>query len=98
MRVGEADRIDQEFGDVVLLTVRRAAHSKPYVDRLSELLAGSRVRTQGNIAEELAKSLPPSDLLEVIETGMRSVYQTCSAATWARSPRDHIPQGPPRTL
>lgn len=69
MRVGEANRINQEFGDVVLLTVRRAAHSKPYVDRLSELLAGSRVRTQGNIAEELAKSLPPSELLEVIETG-----------------------------
>jgi DNA repair ATPase RecN len=69
MRVGEANRINQEFGDVVLLTVRRAAHSKPYVDRLSELLAGSRVRTQGNVAEELAKSLPPSDLLEVIETG-----------------------------
>jgi DNA repair ATPase RecN len=69
MRVGEANRINHEFGDVVLLMVRRAAHSKPYVDRLSELLAGSRVRTQGNIAEELAKALPPSDLLEVIEAG-----------------------------
>lgn len=57
MRVREAEKINQEFGDVVLLAVKRAAHSKPFVARLSELLAGSRIRTQGNIAEELTKSL-----------------------------------------
>ena len=68
-RVQEAEKINQEFGDVILLSVRRAAHSKPFVNRLSELLAGSRIRTQGNIAEELATSLSPSDLLEVIERG-----------------------------
>jgi predicted ATPase len=68
-RVQEAEKINQEFGDVILLSVRRAAHSKPFVNRLSELLAGSRIRTQGNIAEELATSLSPSDLLEVIEHG-----------------------------
>jgi predicted ATPase len=69
MRVKEAEQINQEFGDVVLLSVKRAAHSKPFVSRLSELLAGSRIRTQGNIAEELATSLSPSDLLLVIEDG-----------------------------
>jgi predicted ATPase len=68
-RVEEAEKINQEFGDVILLSVKRAAHSKPFVNRLSELLAGSRIRTQGNIAEELATSLSPSDLLEVIEHG-----------------------------
>ncbi len=68
-RVQEADKINQEFGDVVLLSVRRAAHSKPFVNRLSDLLAGSRIRTQGNIAEELATSLSPSDLLDLIEQG-----------------------------
>jgi predicted ATPase len=68
-RVQEAEKINQEFGDVILLSVKRAAHSKPFVNRLSELLAGSRIRTQGNIAEELATSLSPSDLLEVIERG-----------------------------
>jgi predicted ATPase len=68
-RVQEAEKINQEFGEVILLSVRRAAHSKPFVDRLSELLAGSRIRTQGNIAEELATSLSPSDLLDVIERG-----------------------------
>lgn len=69
MRVQEANRINQEFGDVILLTVKRAAHSRAFVGRLSELLAGSRIRTQGNIAEELATSLAPSDLMQVIEDG-----------------------------
>jgi ATPase subunit of ABC transporter with duplicated ATPase domains len=68
-RVQEAEKINQEFGEVILLSVRRAAHSKPFVSRLSELLAGSRIRTQGNIAEELATSLSPADLLDVIERG-----------------------------
>jgi hypothetical protein len=69
MRVNEAEAINREFGDVVLLAVRRAAHSKLFVNRLFELLAGSRIRTQGNIAEELATNLNPSDLLQVIEDG-----------------------------
>lgn len=69
LRVQEAERINQEFGEVVLLAVKRAAHSRLFVSRLSELLAGSRIRTQGNVAEELATSLTPSDLLEVIEDG-----------------------------
>lgn len=69
MRVNEAETINQQFGDVVLLAVKRAAHSAAFVNRLSELLAGSRIRTQGNIAEELATSLIPSDLLQVIEEG-----------------------------
>src|ERR1700685_1432762 len=52
-----ADWLD--FRYVSLISVRRAAHSKPFVGRLSELLAGSRIRTQGNIADELATSLSP---------------------------------------
>jgi hypothetical protein len=68
-RVEEADKINNEFGDVVLLTVRRGAHSKPYIDRVSELLSGSRTRSQEEIARELATALPPAGLLTVIEEG-----------------------------
>ena len=68
-RVQEVDKINSEFGDVVLLTVRRGAHSKPYIARLSELLAGSRTRSQEEIAQELATALPPAELLQVIEDG-----------------------------
>ena len=68
-RVEEVDKINNEFGDVVLLTVRRGAHSKPYIDRVSELLSGSRTRSQEEIARELATALPPTGLLTVIEEG-----------------------------
>lgn len=68
-RVEEVDKINNEFGDVVLLTVRRGAHSKPYIDRVSELLSGSRTRSQEEIARELATALPPAELLTVIEEG-----------------------------
>jgi ABC-type enterochelin transport system ATPase subunit len=68
-RVAEADKINNEFGDVVLLTVRRGAHSKPYIDRVSELLSGSRTRSQEDIAREIATALPPAELLSVIEEG-----------------------------
>jgi hypothetical protein len=69
MRVREADKINQEFGEVILLTLKRASHSRPYISRLTELLAGSRIRTQGNIAEELATNLSPDELLEIVEGG-----------------------------
>jgi DNA repair exonuclease SbcCD ATPase subunit len=68
-RVQEVNKINAEFGDVVLLTVRRGAHSKPYIERLSNLLAGSRTRSQDEIAQELATAFPPSELLQVVEDG-----------------------------
>jgi hypothetical protein len=69
LRVQEVDRINKEFGDVVFLTVRRGTQSQDYITRLSSLLAGSRVRTQENIAEEIAAVFSPADLLDVIENG-----------------------------
>jgi ABC-type enterochelin transport system ATPase subunit len=69
LRVAEASKINEEFGDVILLAVKRAAHSREYVDKLSTLLAGSRIRTQGNLAEELATHLSVSDLLQIVEDG-----------------------------
>jgi hypothetical protein len=69
LRVKEVDRINKEFGDVVFLTVRRGTQSREYIEKLSNLLAGSRVRTQENIAEEVAVTVSPAELLELIETG-----------------------------
>lgn len=67
LRVQEADRINSEFGDVIFLTVRRGAQSRLYINQLSSLLAGSRIRTQENIAAEIAIKLPPAELLDIIE-------------------------------
>lgn len=69
LRVAEATRINAEFGDVILLTVKRAAYSSTYVNKISELIAGSRVRSREDIAEELATNFLPNDLLDIIEAG-----------------------------
>lgn len=69
LRVQETERINQEFGDVILLSVRRAALSQPYITRLTELMSGSRIRGQDDIARELATALTSADLLTIIEQG-----------------------------
>jgi hypothetical protein len=66
-RVTETDRINREFGDVILLTVQRAGLSLNYVRQVETLLAGSRLRDQDDIARGLATSLSPPDLLTAIE-------------------------------
>jgi hypothetical protein len=68
-RVSEADRINREFGAVVLLTVRRSGFTSPYVTRLSRMLLGSRIREQDEIAKGLATSFSATDLLQIIEDG-----------------------------
>jgi ATPase subunit of ABC transporter with duplicated ATPase domains len=69
LRVHEVDQINREFGDVVLLTLRRGTQSKQYISKLSNLLSGSRVRTQETVADDLASKLSPAGLLELIEMG-----------------------------
>ncbi|HEY0396417.1 MAG TPA: hypothetical protein VGD01_18215 [Candidatus Elarobacter sp.] len=69
MRVNEADQINGEFGDVVVLSVERAATSLPYIARISSLLGGSRIRAQEDIAKDLATTFRPAELLDIIEAG-----------------------------
>ncbi|MFY9739077.1 MAG: hypothetical protein WAK11_08475 [Candidatus Cybelea sp.] len=68
LRVAEVDRINRDFGTVVLLTVKRATRSQKYVSKLSELMSGSRIRMQESIAGELASNLLPTELLEIVES------------------------------
>jgi hypothetical protein len=69
LRVAEADRINQDFGEVVILTMRRATHSEPYVDKINTLLIGSRIRGQEDISRELAERFSYVDLLSLVEAG-----------------------------
>jgi DNA repair ATPase RecN len=69
LRVSETARINRDFGDVVLLAVKRAAYSSAYINRLSDLISGSRIRSQDEIARELATNLLPNELLDLIEDG-----------------------------
>lgn len=69
LRVLETEHINRQFGDVILLSIRRAALSQPYIAKLTELMSGSRIRGQDDIARELATTLTPADLLTIIEQG-----------------------------
>jgi len=69
LRVEEVDGINRQFGQHVLLAVKRSTRSQRYVQKLTELMAGSRIRMQGNIAEEIASTILPNELLELIEAG-----------------------------
>jgi ABC-type enterochelin transport system ATPase subunit len=69
LRVQETELINKQFGDVILLSVKRAALSQPYITKLTELMSGSRIRGQDDIAEELATALTSADLLTIIEQG-----------------------------
>jgi predicted ATPase len=69
LRVDEADRINRDFGDVVILTMRRAAHSERYVGQINTLLLGSRIRGQEEISRELAEHFSYVDLLTLVEAG-----------------------------
>jgi hypothetical protein len=69
LRVAETLRINEEFGDIILLAVKRAAYSAAYVQKIVDLIAGSRIRSQDEIARELATHFLPNDLLDIIEAG-----------------------------
>jgi ABC-type uncharacterized transport system ATPase subunit len=76
LRVDEAERINQQFGQHVLLAVKRATRSQRYVQKVTELMAGSRIRMQGNIADEIASTILPDELLELVEAGDSSRLAT----------------------
>jgi len=69
LRVREVSRINEEFGDVILLSVRRSAYSAAYIEKIASLIGGSRIRSQDEIAKDLATHFLPNDLLDIIEAG-----------------------------
>ena len=69
LRVSEIDVINREHGDTVQLTLGSSWSIAVYSERLSDLLAGSRIRSQDEVAQSLAESLEPSALIDIVEAG-----------------------------
>jgi hypothetical protein len=77
LRVAEVDAINTEHGadneehnGMVHLTLRTGAVGSPgAVKRLQELLAGSRIRQQDEIARAIAEAFAPADLIDIVESG-----------------------------
>jgi DNA repair exonuclease SbcCD ATPase subunit len=68
LRMAEIEKVNREYGHVVLLELRRDTRSKRYVDKLTDLISGSRIRTQGDLAQDIADNLLPKEILELVES------------------------------
>lgn len=68
-RMKEIDRINNDHGDVVYLALQTGSHSREYIDRLSLLLSGSRIRNQDEVATDIAAKIPPTELIDIVEAG-----------------------------
>ena len=69
IRVREIDSINREHGDTVQLTLGASWNTPAYAKALTDLLVGSRIRAQDEVAWSLAERLEPSSLIDLIETG-----------------------------
>lgn len=67
LRLAEVDEINQKHSDVIVLTLKAGSQSATYQLRLSELLAGSRIKQQDEVARDLANNLKPSELIDLVE-------------------------------
>jgi AAA domain, putative AbiEii toxin, Type IV TA system len=69
LRVREIEAINQEHGSTVHLTLRTGSGARGYVERLSQLLTGSRIRAQDEVAAALADTFSPATLIDIAESG-----------------------------
>ena len=69
LRIAEIDSINREHGDTVQLTLGSSWNTDAYMKRLSELLKGSRIHSQDEVARSIADHIDPSSLIDLTETG-----------------------------
>ncbi|MYE33713.1 MAG: hypothetical protein F4X23_02545 [Gemmatimonadales bacterium] len=69
LRIAEIDSINDEHGDTVQLTLSSSSNTPAYADHLRELLKGSRIHGQEEVAGSIADRLEPSTLIDLAEAG-----------------------------
>ena len=67
LRVVEVDRINQSYHKKVLLTLTQSSHAGGYRELLARLLDKSRLRSQDEIADQIAAKIPPQELVDIVE-------------------------------
>jgi ATPase subunit of ABC transporter with duplicated ATPase domains len=70
LRVAQVEAVNQEHGDTVHLTLHQGTSAPNYTAELSNLLAGSRIRAQEEVAAAIAGTFPPAALIDVVESGI----------------------------
>lgn len=69
LRIAEIDAINREHGDTVQLTLGSSWNTRAYAGQVSTLLTGSRIRSQEEVAADIAARVEPSTLIDFVETG-----------------------------
>ena len=69
LRIAEIDSINDEHCDTVQLTLSSSSNTSAYADHLRDLLVGSRIHSQEEVARSIAGRLEPSNLIDLAEAG-----------------------------
>lgn len=69
IRLTEVESINEKHGDLVVLSLQQNALGDKYLEKIKELLKGSRLQNQDVIANEIAELLKPDDLVDLVEEG-----------------------------
>ncbi|MYD56262.1 MAG: AAA family ATPase [Rhodothermaceae bacterium] len=69
LRIAEIDSINRDHRDTVQLSLSSSWKSHKYAKRLKDLLGGSRIWSQDDVARSIAEQIEPSELIDLVETG-----------------------------
>ncbi|MFV8750993.1 AAA family ATPase [Nannocystaceae bacterium ST9] len=67
LRVGEIEKIAANLGSDISLAIVQGTQSQVYTEAVAELLQGTRLKRQREIATRVAELLPPADLVDIVE-------------------------------
>lgn len=67
LRQREVDVINQNHSDTVVLSIEQGIRTEDYSRKLIELLQGSRIRLQEDVARDVAAKIQPCDLVDIVE-------------------------------
>lgn len=68
LRARHVQSINDEFGEHVVLTLHQGASSDAHVHKIVDLLRGSNLRNQEDVARDLAARLTPQELIGIVES------------------------------
>lgn len=69
LRLSEISRIERDVGHEVTLQIVQGAQSRTLIESLVEIMQGTRLKRQRDIAERIAELLSPADFVDIIEQG-----------------------------
>jgi energy-coupling factor transporter ATP-binding protein EcfA2 len=67
LRLGEIEKINADLGGNISLVMVQGAQSGAYAEAIFELLQGTRLKRQREIATRIAELLTPAELIDIIE-------------------------------